>query len=263
MTKDLLSPYIIENVWLPILVAVIAGTILIFINAILGTPKNGRDDKKTPQSLRQSRETVENIVYVKTVNKVVKNSPQKNNKDSFQAFAGALLFAGAWYSQNEMIVLNTLTAITSFLIALWLFTLIHAYLNKVIHGRGWLLFLLSSFICTGGAYVSISMLANPIFVPEPEQLEGLLLADLIADVYKVMGAILTLSGLVAMFLTMVHYIVHINVVSYENPRHVTRWVLRKTYFFANPLRMGFIIFGLLILACVFTSGYVHYLSYQR
>ena len=215
------------------------------------------------KSLRQTRETVERIVYVRTVTETVKTPSNQVKKDTSQAFGGALFLAGVWYSQNESLVLNTLTAITTFLFALWIFTLIHAYISRVIHGQGWLLFLLCTLLCTGGAYVSISLLANPIFVPEPEQVKDILFAEQFAYVYKVIGALLTLGGLVAMFLTLLHYILHINVVTYEHPWRVTRWMLRKTYFFANPLRMGIIIVCLLIVACVFSSGYIHYWSFQR
>lgn len=160
-------------------------------------------------------------------------------------------------------MLNALTSITTFLFGLWLFTLTHAYLRRVIHGQGWLLFLLCAFICTGGAYASIYLLKNPIFVPETEQVQGLPFTELFAYFYKAMGALITLTGLVAMLLTLMHYILHINVVTYGQPWPVTRWVLRKTYVFADPLRMGVAIVSLLIVACFFSSGYVYYLSLQR
>lgn len=254
----------IISFWLPLLAAIVAGIIILLIQQLFKSPQPAQS--QPPQSFKQVNERIQNIIVIKHVSKQANTKKETSTEDAqntFAAFGSMLIIASVLYGQYESQVITTLLGLTTFISTLWVFTLVYAYTQHIIHGKGWLTFLLCSFGFIAGTLWSIHLLSNPLFVPEVNDVHLAGMTAFFATAYKVLGIGFTLGGLSIILLTLFHYILQISVITHGQPWTITRWFLRLTRICTQPLLIGAILIILLILSCLFTSGYFHQVSFNR
>ncbi|MFT7430265.1 MAG: hypothetical protein ACI971_000716 [Colwellia sp.] len=143
-------------------------------------------------------------------------------------------------------------------------TIIHAYRQDVIHGQGWNNFLLATFIFICTSLYTIYVAQHPTFEVQAPSNPGLTqLSNLMELAYRVIGISLVFTGLIIIIMTLVHYIIRINLVRNNSLSTFTTWVLKTTQVFSNPVKTGLVLLLVFPLAYAFTSGFIYKLITER
>jgi hypothetical protein len=245
----------ISSFWLPLLAALI-----IFILQLLISNNKGTRDHK-PMTFNQVTQNVQNI-YVNQSSQNYKK--RRNNKDDYRGAIGLLMVATIFYQSNEVLVLQVMTSLAVFVFTFWAMTIIHAYRQDVIHGKGWNNFLLATLIFICISLYTIYITQHPIFEAQAPNNPGFTqLSNLMELAYRVIGIGLVFSGLITILMTLVHYILRINLVRNDSLSTVTTWILRATQSFSSPVKIGIILLIIFSLAYAFASGYAYHIITER
>lgn len=262
----------IDNFWVPLLVAVLAGIILAVVDRN-NTVRVHEDKSERELSTKQVREIIRDEISRLAAASSLSNSPvskshNKNDEDIVWLLFGGLVFLATFYARYQSLVLDYSVMAATSLAGFWLSAIIFTIVSGTLSGKGWALFIVSVCILSVLALPILYQALNPLYAPDgisslqqiatESGLFGLFqkygAEGFIFLLFQVTGFIVLYGAWLYILFTLVFMSSSALVIVESKGRPLWLWLSVKTSVFSYPIKGTVIVFALYVISFILISG---------